>query len=252
MRKYMLTAALVAVGLPLTPAMARQMNGYTVRSTVMRAGPEYDYPAVQRLRADTGVIVYGCLRDWSWCDVSNSYDRGWVVGSDVVVNYQGRRRTITSTLGIGILSFMFGSYWDSHYRSRPFYSQRPRWEQQYNNNFRPEWGTRPRAPSLAPQQPQPRAGAQQRITPQRQAVPQRQTAPIAPRITPRQRQPGAVQRQNSPTQRQVAPIRQVQPNQQAAPGNGNRGKSQAPGQQKKGGQQGNPQDQQNKGHKSQD
>ena len=48
MRKYILTAALVVAGLPLTPAMARQMDGYVVRSTLMRAGPDYDYPAERR------------------------------------------------------------------------------------------------------------------------------------------------------------------------------------------------------------
>lgn len=200
MRKYVLTAALVAAALPVTPAMARQMNGYTVRSTVMRAGPDYDYPAVQRLRANAGVTVFGCLRNWSWCDVGNRYDRGWVAGRDLVINYQGRRRSITSNLGLGILAFVFGSYWDSHYRTRPFYSERQRWEQQYTNHYRPEWGARPRTPAVVPQQLQPRVGQQPRITPQRQPAPQRTTAPTTPRVAP-QGQTGTNRQQHSPSPR---------------------------------------------------
>lgn len=261
MRKYVLTAALVAVALPLTPAMARQMNGYTVRSTVMRAGPDYDYPAVRRVRSNADVTVYGCLRDWSWCDVSYRYDRGWVARRDLAVAYQGRRRGINAYMGIGILSFMFGDYWDNHYRSRPFYSERPRWEQHYQSRYRPEWGPRYRGPSVAPQPRQPapqqrrpapqqhRPGmdGQQRMTP----MPQRQPAPGVPRVAPQQHQPGAVQRQTPPTQRQAAPKRPVQPNSQAAPGNVTKGTGQAPVQPKKDGKQWPPQDQHDKDHKPQ-
>jgi uncharacterized protein YraI len=36
-------------------------------------------------------------------------------------------------MGIGILSFMIGSYWDDNYRSRPFYGQRNRWARHDGN-----------------------------------------------------------------------------------------------------------------------
>ncbi len=71
-----------------------------------------------------------------------------------------------------------------------------------------------------------------------------------PRMQPSQ--PRTMPRQDSQIQRQVAPPRVQQPGPQAGPGNGNNGRSQAPGQQRKGGQQGNPHDQSNKDHKSQD
>ncbi len=251
MRKYMLTAAIVAVGLPLTPAMARQMDGYVVRSTVMRAGPDYDYPAVQRLRRDARVTVYGCLRDWNWCDVSNRYDRGWVPRQNIQAIYQGRRRYLSAYMGIGILSFTFGNYWDNNYRSRPFYSQRPRWEQHYNNNYRTEWGPRPLAPSLAPQQRQPGMDMQQGGRPQRQAAPERQIAPIAPQVAPQQHQPGAMQHHSAPAQQQSIPEGRGNPGRQAAPGSVNPGQHQAPDNQR-GGQRGNSQDKPDKDHKSHD
>lgn len=253
MRKYALTAAVLAALLPLSPAMARTMNGYTVRSTTMFAGPDFNYPAVQGLPRDVGVRVYGCLRDWSWCDVSDRAGRGWVAGNDIVINYQGRRQTILPTMGIGILSFVFGSYWDSHYRSRPFYNQRPRYEQQYNTDHRPQWGPAPRRPAIVPQRGQPGRGPQHGVTQQRPNVAPRQAAPRAPRVIPQQHRPAAAQpgRQNRPVQRpdmtqgqppratpqrQSAPVRQSP---QARPGNhgnsgqgnANRGQGQAPGQQ---------------------
>ena len=158
MRKYALVAALWAVAVPLSPALARPMNGYTVQSTTMLSGPDYNYPAVQRLGPNVGVRVHGCLRDWSWCDVSARAGRGWIAGNDIVINYQGRRQSILPTMGIGVLSFVFGSYWDSHYRSRSFYNQRPRYEQQYNTDHRPQWGPRPRGPVITSPRGQPDRG----------------------------------------------------------------------------------------------
>ena len=250
MRKYVLVAAIVAAALPVSPAMARQMNGYTVRWTTMRAGPDDNYPMVQRLRSNAAVIVYGCLSDRSWCDVSYRYDRGWISGDDIVVNYQGQRRRIMPAMGIGVLSFVFGSYWDSHYRSRPFYSERPRWEQHYNS-YHPQRRPGPHAPSLAPQRRHPDVGVQHGVTPQRPAIPGRQAAPSVPMVTPQWRHLDTIQRGNAPSQRQAVPDRHAQPNRQAAPGNFNRGESRAPGQQR-GGQVGRAQGRPDKDQKSGD
>jgi len=123
----------------------RRQVGYMLRRSWMRAGPDYDYPGVRRINRNVQVSVYGCLRDWSWCDVGYQRDRGWVPARDLAASYQGRRRSINTVapyLGIGILSFSFGMYWDDHYRDRNFYRERDRWEQQYQQNYRPVWGPR--------------------------------------------------------------------------------------------------------------
>ena len=147
MRNLGLAAVMVAVVpsalvVPMAPAIAREMSGYTVRSAIMRAGPDTSYPMVQRMRSGVGVTVHGCLRDWSWCDVSYRYDRGWVAARNLFVDYNGRRVSIRPAMGIGILSFMFGNYWDDNYRQRAFYADRMRWGQHYGTSYRPQWGIR--------------------------------------------------------------------------------------------------------------
>lgn len=191
MRRLIVMTSLAALVVPAAPALAQRMTtGYTVRTTVMRAGPDYDYPAVRRVGRDVRVDIYGCLRDWSWCDAGYRSDRGWIPGRDLVVDYRGRRREISLYPGIGILSFIFGSYWDSHYRTRSFYAERPRWERRYHDNYQRHWG--PQTPPAYRQpngrQPQPpRPGAVVRplpVTPP-QPQPQRVSPPqLRPRPAP--------------------------------------------------------------------
>jgi len=64
------------------------MNGYTVRSTTMLSGPAFNSPAVQRPAGNVGITVYGCLRGWSWCEISDYASRGWVAGNGQVPGQQ--------------------------------------------------------------------------------------------------------------------------------------------------------------------
>ena len=157
MRPHLITLAIIAAVTPLSPALARVTTGFTVRPTVMHAGPAYSYPAVQRLRRSTRLTIFGCLRDWTWCDVGNRYDRGWVPQRDLAANYRGRRSSITWNIGILVLPFTFGSYWDTHYRTRPFYPQRSRWIHQDRSMPAPSLNPPPRRLDPASQAgPQPR------------------------------------------------------------------------------------------------
>jgi hypothetical protein len=60
-------------------------------------------------------------------------------------------------MGIGILSFMIGSYWDDNYRNRPFYGQRDRWAPHETNDGRQGWNGQtnrnPRPQAWQPQAP---------------------------------------------------------------------------------------------------
>ena len=121
-------------------------NGVMLRRAYLRAGPDAAYPRVGIIRARTRVTIHGCLRDWSWCDISNRRNRGWVFGQHVGSNYRGQQRSVASIapyIGITVLNFSFGRYWDDNYRSQPFYRERDSWERQYVQRYRPSWGAGP-------------------------------------------------------------------------------------------------------------
>lgn len=142
MRSILTMAALVAATLPLATAAAQTLPAYTARAAPLYSGPQPDYPGVRTIPRGVGVSMHGCLRDRSWCDVTYRASRGWIAGDVLRIRHDGRRRRLSGDIGIGVLSFSFGSYWDSNYRGRRFYGERERWQTHYQQAYRPEWGER--------------------------------------------------------------------------------------------------------------
>jgi uncharacterized protein YraI len=120
-----------AIGLSLfaiTPAFAA--DGYVTGNVNLRAGPDTSYPSVVMLPAGTEVAISGCVDGWSWCDVTAGNDRGWMAGSFLQEEYQGRRVLVPEygvRIGIPVVSFVFGTYWDDNYRNRSWYGNRQHW-----------------------------------------------------------------------------------------------------------------------------
>lgn len=107
-------------------------DGYVTGNVNLRAGPDSSYPRVARLHAGTPVAIEGCVDGWSWCDVAAGSERGWVAGNFLQEEYQGRRVLIPEygvQIGIPVVSFVFGSYWDDNYRDRSWYGNREHWSQ---------------------------------------------------------------------------------------------------------------------------
>lgn len=101
-----------------------------VTNVNLRAGPDIDYPIVTRIGRNSNIEVYGCMDDWYWCDVGVGRYRGWMRGDAIYTWYDNRRITYVEAgprLNVPIISFNIG-YWDEHYRGRPFYHDRGRWE----------------------------------------------------------------------------------------------------------------------------
>ncbi|NLS01831.1 SH3 domain-containing protein [Rhizobium sp. P32RR-XVIII] len=115
----------------LAPAIAQAAEGFATANVNMRAGPSTGYPAVAVIPAGESVEIYGCLADAPWCDVEFYGGRGWVHGRYVQAVYQERRVYLGPEyyrpLGIPVVVFSFGNYWDRHYRNRDFYRYRDRW-----------------------------------------------------------------------------------------------------------------------------
>jgi len=120
----------LAVSLFALPAMAQE-TAYTTTEVTIEAGPAPDYPSLGSFGAGTPVTLYGCLDGWTWCDVSYGEVRGWVDGEALTYPYEDQRVPIAvygPELSLPIVSFTFGDYWDRHYRGRPFYAERARFE----------------------------------------------------------------------------------------------------------------------------
>jgi uncharacterized protein YraI len=107
-----------------------QSQAYTNQPVYLYAGPAQDYPVVAQLPSGQPLAVYGCVSGYTWCDVAIAQARGWVYGGYLTYPYQGSNvpiMTYGTTLGLPLISFSIGSYWDRYYRGRPWYADRSRW-----------------------------------------------------------------------------------------------------------------------------
>lgn len=112
------------------PAAAWAQLAITVQGVNVRAGPDSSYPQVSWLPGGTAVNVVGCVEGWRWCDVVAGPTRGWVYSKYISYTYQNQPIVIYNggpTLGIPLISFSIGPYWDSYYRGRPWYGNRSYW-----------------------------------------------------------------------------------------------------------------------------
>ena len=113
------------------PAAASAQSAFTTKDSNLRAGPSRDYPLVAQLPAGAPVSVAGCLNDWSWCDVIlPSGDRGWIYAGHLDYPYEGGQVEVLTGgvyLGLPVVTFSIGPYWDNYYRGRPWYGRRSYW-----------------------------------------------------------------------------------------------------------------------------
>lgn len=110
---------------------ASAQEAVTTESASVYAGPDDSYPQIAQLDSGAPVRVNGCLDDWSWCDVTFEDVRGWLYSPDLTYDYQGGYvplYTYAPSLGIPVVQFTIGDYWDRYYHGRPWYAQRDEWE----------------------------------------------------------------------------------------------------------------------------
>lgn len=127
--KHLLSRTVLSLSILVTVS-AYAARGYITEDAYIYAGPDTGYPSVAMLGAGNEVVIEGCVNGWSWCDVATGDSRGWVQGYFLQDEYNGERVMVPQygvQSGIPIISFVFGSYWDNHYRNRPWYSERTRW-----------------------------------------------------------------------------------------------------------------------------
>jgi uncharacterized protein YraI len=103
----------------------------------------------RRLLGGSRATVVGCVANWRWCDVIAGRDRGWVYSRYLSMPFEGTATLIASAgpkLGLPVLDFAFGPYWDEHYPTRLFFSQKASWQKRSDQRRAPpEWsGPSPR------------------------------------------------------------------------------------------------------------
>ncbi|MDK4731893.1 SH3 domain-containing protein [Rhizobium sp. CNPSo 3490] len=129
--KKLIVKIAAATLLVLAPAIVQAAEGYSTANVNMRAGPSTRYPAVAVIPAGSSVEIRGCLSNVNWCDVEFYGGRGWVSGQYVQAVYEQRRVYVGPEyyrpLGIPLVTFSVGNYWDRYYRHRDFYRERDRW-----------------------------------------------------------------------------------------------------------------------------
>lgn len=141
-------ALLLLVALLASPfAAAAETGALIVRSVNVRAGPHQSMPTVTWLLTGTRVTVIGCLASWRWCDVQAGRDRGWVYTRYLSVPFEGSAKTIIDggpNLGLTVVTFELGPYWDEHYQRRIWYPEKANWQRRWNEQ-RPAPAWRPPA-----------------------------------------------------------------------------------------------------------
>ena len=127
--KLVALAGLALVALSAS-AEARTWSGYVIANVNERSGPSTVYPSVTVIPAGAPIVIYGCLSDYTWCDISWGPNRGWMSAAYLQVTYQSRRVPLhdyIAPLGIPFVTFSFDTYWGDHYRHRPFFHQEDQW-----------------------------------------------------------------------------------------------------------------------------
>jgi uncharacterized protein YraI len=139
MRRYLLLAAVALSGALAAPGIAAaQSIAYAVPygTTNMRAGPGLEYQVIAIIRGGSAVTVYGCVRDFSWCDSSVQNIRGWVSTTRLQFQYGGNLvpfQGYYSYFNAPIIQFDFG-YWDRYYQDEPWYRRHHRRHRDHRND----------------------------------------------------------------------------------------------------------------------
>ena len=126
-RSRLLFACSLGFGILAAGTAFAQQEAITSKDVNLRAGPSRDYPVVAGIPEGSSVQVVGCQENYAWCDVITGPDRGWLYSGNLEYPYEGQTVPIIQegpAIGLPIVTFSVGPYWDNYYRGRPWYTRR--------------------------------------------------------------------------------------------------------------------------------
>ncbi len=92
----------------------------------LRAGPSTHFPVLRVVPTSARIVTFGCLPDYSWCDVGFNGTRGWLAARYIFL--AGPRVVLTpavaAPLGIQVVAFN-RAYWRAHYAAYPWAGRWP-------------------------------------------------------------------------------------------------------------------------------
>ncbi|MBB4303977.1 uncharacterized protein YraI [Rhodobium orientis] len=142
--------ALAALGLGLVAALAASSGMATAatRSVAtgdvnLRAGPGTSYPVVRVVPRGASVATHGCLKDYSWCDVSYARARGWVSARYLTTVVAGARVVVSPRVAVPVVTFG-PAYWNRYYAAYPWYRRGPAYYGPANRGPAPRYYRGPR------------------------------------------------------------------------------------------------------------
>ncbi|MAS07539.1 MAG: hypothetical protein CL534_22990 [Ahrensia sp.] len=92
----------------------------------MRAGPSTAYPVVTVVPQGAAIVTFGCVADYSWCDVGFAGKRGWVSAHYMQVVWRGAPVVVTPAVAArtGLVVVAYNrAYWDTYYVGYPWYGR---------------------------------------------------------------------------------------------------------------------------------
>lgn len=99
-----------------TPATAQEGRAVVTTDLNMRQGPSVNYRVIQTIPGGTTVPVFGCARNYLWCEVGYRGQRGWSSARylrDAQARYRGEPLAeVGPEIGLRILDFVIGQIED--------------------------------------------------------------------------------------------------------------------------------------------
>jgi uncharacterized protein YraI len=134
MRRYALSLAAAVLATAAVPSVAAAADAEVVTDVNMRAGPASSFPVVEVVPDDANVNVHGCVRGYSWCDVTWRGARGWIYADYLRFFYAERYVPVVeyaTIVDVPVITFSVDTYWDRYYTRRPWYHRRAYWHDRW-------------------------------------------------------------------------------------------------------------------------